>query len=311
MRIETLPQNNVQNQGTRQRAWLREHAPQHLDQSTTLMTQALSERDFAASRSTLILGAGACTEIPLAELTRSSEEVVLADFDLPAMQRGRDELTSTSLQKRIRFVQCDLTAGVSNRLTILLRRQDWPALIEQGATAVFTAAARCLEECQVPDPPDIHTLRAGDFGLVVSSMLLSQLFSYPLLDVLDTIQRVAPSLVGEQERHRRYQDATQAFRERVMKAHLHFLRSLLDTGGVAVLLTDVRGFVFTVHGTDHDARHRRSMPLVPRTFAEQVQQTFTITKENHWEWLADLPTTERPGRGYEVAGYILRQPPSQ
>ncbi len=136
--------------------------------------------------------------------------------------------------------------------------------------------------------------------------MLSQLFSYPLLDVLDTIQNVAPDLLVEQERHRRYQEAAQAFRIRIINAHLHLLRVLLDQGGVAVLLSDVRGFVFSVHGTDHDASHRRVMPLVPRTFPELVRAVFTVAEETQWEWLTDLPDKERPGRGYEIAGFLLR-----
>ena len=75
---------------------------------------------------------------------------------------------------------------------------------------------------------------------------MTQLFSYPILDVLDGIQRVAPSLLNEQERHRRYQDAAQDFRIRIIYAHLHLLCTLLDAGGVAVLLSDIRGFVFNV-----------------------------------------------------------------
>ncbi len=52
--------------------------------------------------------------------------------------------------------------------------------------------------------------------------------------------------------------------------------------------------------------HRRSLPLVPRIFPELVRDAFTVIEEAQWEWLADLPEKERPGRGYEVAGYILK-----
>jgi len=305
MRIDTLPQKNMQAQGPRRREWLHLHSPEHLQQCTVLMTRALQLRVPAASRSTLVLGAGACTELPLTDLVRASEEVVLADLDLAAMQRGRDELTSSTLRKRIRFVQCDITGGVSSNLASLIRRQNWQRLVSQGSQAIFDALALCLEECRVPDPPEIDTLHSGDFGLVVSSLVLSQLFSYPLLDALDHVQAVAPSLLGEQERHRRYQEASQAFRIRIINAHLHFLRSLLDMGGIIVLLSDIRGFVFNVHGTDHDATHRRSLPLVPRIFPELVRDTFVVVEEAQWEWLTDLPEKERPGRGYEVAGYIL------
>jgi len=304
--IDNLPYSNIQMQGAQRREWLRQHSPQHLQQCTHLVSHALQLRPHDISHSTLVLGAGACTEVPLAELSRVSDEVVLADLDLAAMQVGRDELSSPVLRKRVHPLKTDISAGVSNNLARLIARQDWQKIVAEGARAVFDAAALCLEQCPVPDPPPIQELPAGEFGIVISSMVLTQLFSYPILDLLDHVQRIAPTFLNEQERHRRYQDAAQNFRIRVINAHLHLLRDLLDTGGIAVLLSDIRGFVFNVHGTDHDATHRRAMPLVPRAFPDFVRDTFTILEESEWEWLTDLPSKDRPGRGYEVAGYILQ-----
>jgi predicted RNA methylase len=305
VRIDNLTYSNIQTQGARRREWLRQYSPQHLEQSAALMLSALQDRAPAASRSTLVLGAGACTEIPLTDLARASDKVVLADLDLAAMQQGRDELPSSSLRRKVRLLQCDLTGGVSASLQRLIARQPWPQLAAQGARAIFDAAADCLEECPVPDPPEIEGLHNGEFGLVISSLVLSQLFSYPLLDLLDAIQRVAPAMLSEQERHHRYQQAAQSFRTRVIQAHLNLLHSLVDGGGLVVLLSDVRGFAFNVYGTDHDSRHRRSIPLVPRAFFDLVPEHFTINEEAHWEWLSDLPQNEKLGRGYEVVGYIL------
>ena len=314
MRIDNLSHNNAQTQGKRRRTWLREHAPQHLEACTTLTLHALHQREYSAAQNALVLGAGACTEVPLNELVRASDEVVLADLDIAALRSASDEITSSTLNKRLRLLQCDISSvtgepksGVSATLTRLLDNQHWEQLVAQGPQAVFDAAALCLELCPIADPPAIQTLASGSFGLVVSSLVVSQLFSYPLLDVLDTIKRVAPKMLGEQERHHRYQDAAQAFRTRIINAHLHLIRNLLDIGGRAVLLSDIRGFVFNVHGTDHDATHRRVLPLVPRTFPDLVRDTFTIVEERQWEWITDLPENDRPGRGYEVSGNVLRK----
>ena len=304
-RIDTLPYSNLQMQGVRRRQWLQQHSPQHLQYCTSLVAHGLHRREPATSQSSLVLGAGACTEVPLADLCRSCDEVVLADLDLTAMKQGRDELASATLRKQIRLVMCDISGGVSSNLARLLEQQNWQEHLSQGVHAVFDAAASCLEHCPVPDPPHLQELATGDSGLIISSLILTQLFSYPLLDVLDSLQRLSPSLLNEQERHRRYQDAAQNFRIRIINAHLHLLRTLVDTGGVIVLLTDIRGFVFTIHGTDHDAAHRRALPLVPRTFPDLVHAAFEIVEEVHWEWLTDLPTKDRPGRGYEVVGYLL------
>ena len=305
MRIDTLTYNNIKTQGAQQRAWLRQYSPQHLQQCTSLMLQGLHLHQRSASNSTLVLGAGACTEIPLAELARDSDEVVLTDLDLASMQQGRNELISPALRKRVRLLSCDMSGGVSSDLNRLIKQQRWDTLVSQSAQLVFDAAAHCLEQCLVPDPPEIEGLQIGEFGVVISSLVLSQLFSYPLLDVLDHVKRIAPSYLGEQERHLRYQEAAQNFRVRVIQGHLHLLRELVDVGGIVVLLSDVRGFVFEVFGTENDAQHRRTLPVVPRTLPELVRDKFSVLEERHWEWITDFPEEGKLGRGYEVSGCAL------
>ncbi|HEX6483550.1 MAG TPA: hypothetical protein VF043_32285 [Ktedonobacteraceae bacterium] len=301
MRIDTLTYNNIHTQGAQRRTWLQQHSPQHLEQAAALMLHTLQLRPSSTSRSTLVLGAGASTEVPLADIARNSDEVVLADLDLASMQQGKDELSSPALRRRVRLLECDISGGVSINLKRLIEQQPWEKLIPLGAKTVFDAAARCLEQCPIPDPPGIDGLGTGEFGVVISSLVLTQLFSYPLLDMLDHIQRIAPTYLAEQERHRRYQDAAQAFRVRIIQAHLHLLHQLLDIGGIAVLLTDIRGFAF-----EHDVEHRRTIPLVPRTLPDLVRENFSVLEEAHWEWLSDLPREGKLGRGYEVVGYLLR-----
>jgi hypothetical protein len=301
VRIDTLTYNNLHTQGAQRRAWLRQHSPQHLEQSAALMLHAFQLRPSSTSRSILVLGAGACTEVPLADLARNSDEVVLADLDLASMRQGRDELSSPVLRKRVRLLECDISGGVSINLKRLIEQQPWEKLVPQGARAVFDAAAHCLEQCPIPDPPQIEGLGTGESGVVISSLILTQLFSYPLLDMLDHIQRIAPTYLGVQERHHHYQDAAQAFRVRVIQAHLHLLRELLDAGGIAVLLSDIRGFAF-----ERDVEHRRTIPLVPRKLPDFVRENFSVIGEAHWEWLSDLPAEGKLGRGYEVVGNLLK-----
>lgn len=278
---------------------------------------AFKQRQQSASRSVLVLGAGACTEVPLSNLARASDEVVLTDLDLTAIQQGRDELTSPALRKRVRLLQCDISSSVSLILYRLIERQSWVTIVPQGAQAVFDAAACCLEQCAIPDPPQLPGLVTGEFGVVISSLVLSQLFSYPLLDILDHVQHIAPNYLSEQECHRHYQEEAQDFRVRVIRAHLHLLRELVDVGGAVVLLSDILGFVFDSHNrsrshdksgtysTNHDAEHRRTMPVMPRALPELVREHFEVIEEARWEWLTDLPEKGKLGRGYEVVGYVL------
>ena len=77
------------------------------------------------------------------------------------MQQARDELTSSALRKQIHLLKCDISGGVSHNLARLIAQQNWSQLASQGARAVFDAAALCLEQCPVPDPPQFQELSPG------------------------------------------------------------------------------------------------------------------------------------------------------
>jgi predicted RNA methylase len=306
VRIESLPYTNAQTQGPARRAWLRIHAPEHLEQCEALMLEALQRRRPATSPGIVVLGAGACTEVPLAALARAADEVVLVDIDLAALQWARQELP-TALRRRVQLLGCDLSGGVSERLDRLLRRLPWEQAAAWEGERLFTTLADLLEACPVPDPPAIESLPAGAFGLAISSLLLSQLYSYPLLDVLDYVRQRAPQALGLQESHRRYQEAAQRFRLRIIQAHLHLLRSLVEAGGLVVVLTDLRGFLFNDLAALHKEGGRQVLPLVPYAFFRLLRQSFRLLEERRWLWLSDLPAEGRPGRAYEVAGYLAER----
>ncbi len=118
------------------------------------MLHALTLRPSATSPSVVVLGAGACTKIPIAEFARAvnGDEVVLVDLDRAAMEQGRKEIASPALRRDVRMIEADITGGVSVNLNSLLERRPWHKLVEQGARAVFDAAAECLEQCIVPRP---------------------------------------------------------------------------------------------------------------------------------------------------------------
>lgn len=134
MRIDTLTVNNAQTQGARIREVLSRQSSRHLENSTSLMLQAMRQRPYSASRSTLVLGAGACTEVPLAALVHSSDEVVLADLDTISMQQARDELSAPALRKAVRLVSEDLSGGISSGLDHLLVRQVLGHVGQRGVT---------------------------------------------------------------------------------------------------------------------------------------------------------------------------------
>jgi hypothetical protein len=268
--------------------------------------EALAARAADTSQATVVLGAGECTEIPLQELVQASDEVAIVDLDDQGIEAAKRELPLRA-QKKVRLVQWDLSGGVSLALRREISKRSWQAAKHAGPRALWDLAADCLDTCKIAVLPEGGAFVEREFGLVISSFVMTQLFSYPLLDMLDHMQALAPELLEEQERHRRYQDARQHFQKRIIEAHLRLMAHLLDTGGVALLLSDVRGFAFMVHGTDHDRVHRQMFPLVPRSFSELVSERFQIIDEQQWEWLTSLPEKDRPGRGYEVSSYLCQE----
>src|SRR5260370_40637362 len=102
-----------------------------------LMLHALQKRPVSTSHSTLVLGAGSCTEVPLTGLARDSDEVVLADLDLASMRQGRDGLTSVAPRKRVRLLECDISGGVSNSLIHLVGHQSRGKPVFQGEQCDF------------------------------------------------------------------------------------------------------------------------------------------------------------------------------
>lgn len=317
MRVERLTSENPRTQGAARRAHYRRHSPAHLDTIADLVRRGLAARTAPAPRAAAILGAGACTELPLESLARTLDTILLVDLDLPGMERARAELPA-SFRPRVRALPADLSGGVSQALAALLRAQPWDDLARlSGPTsaAPLDAAAACLEQCPVPDPPLIPGLAPafGAYGLVISSLLLTQLFSLPLLDVLDTLALHAPDAVDRREAHPRYRAAAQSFRRRVAHAHLALLDALLAPGGAGLLISDVTGHLLPARTGPHAAPAPESLPVLPPDVLDlprDLSARFTLAGPTPtWRWVVEPPHGETPGRAYDVFGAIFTKPP--
>jgi hypothetical protein len=259
------------------------------------------------ARTAVVLGAGACTELPLRWLCEHCERVTLADVDQRAMAGARDELPA-SLRPRVRVVAADLTGGVSQTLERELLAQPWAELARltgAGGRAPLDAAAACLERCQIQTLPTIPTLAPHAFSVVISDRALTQLFSLPLLDALDTLMLYAPDAADQRESHPRYAAAAASFRRRVALAHVALMASLAAPGGSALLLTDLRGHLLSPEDGPH-AGETETLDVLPaaaldleadlRAYFEEVSVTPA------WRWTLSLARDDVPGRAYDVVG---------
>jgi hypothetical protein len=313
MRIERLAEENRRTQGAARRAWYRGHSPEHLEAVAALMEAVLAARGADASPTAVVLGAGACTELPLERLARACERVTLVDLDAPGMGAARDELPAT-LRGRVHLLAADVTGGVSAALARELRAQPWDDLRRLGGPrgyAPLDAAAACLEECPVPNPPELPGLAPGGYGLVISGLVLTQLFSLPLLDVRDTLSVQAPAVAALRDAYPRSRTAAMAFRRRVALAHLHLLGTLLAPQGAGLLLTDVTGHLLPPRGGPHAGEGIESLDVLPAAALEvpaDLEGLFAVVGPlRRWRWLVTAPTGDAPGRAYECAGVVLRR----
>jgi hypothetical protein len=305
MRIQRLAKENQSMQGPNKRAWYQRNSPEHLEAIEALTLAALGEQAALPIPRVAILGAGACTELPLEAIARRAEEVTLVDLDEVALQQARRQL-SFALQGRVRLVIADVTGGVSASLERALMGQRWQALKARGSDAALTAVAECLERCEVPQPPELAELRPGRCGAVISSLVVTQLWSYPLLDVTDLLNTLDPALAGQQHEHAALGSAIERFKLRVARGHLLLLARLLRLTGAAVLIAEDEGRLTPQQGQESlglDA----PLALLPEGFAGLVEESFTPAEPPRgWEWISDWPSAVRAGRTYHVTGRVLR-----
>jgi hypothetical protein len=312
MRITRLATENRRTQGPERRAWYRRHNPEHLRAVSALLEEALRLGGTASTRQTVILGAGACTEIPLERLARASAHVLLVDLDVAAMAQARDELPAT-LRDSVDLLQADLTGGVSEALAAELRRTPFADLnlLDQGrGMAPVEAAAGCMERCPVPNPPLIAELQPGGYDLVVSDLILTQLYSLPMLDVIDTLTAYAPAVADIREAMPRYGGAANDFRRRIALAHLALLRALLALDGVALLMSDRVGELLPPKAGPHARAPAERLETLPEgilAIPANLERGFTLAGPMRtWRWLISAPDANRPGRRYGVFGVLLR-----
>lgn len=309
MRIERLSADNRRTQGAARRAWYQRYSTKHLREMERVVEDALAAREDGAPSAGIVLGAGACTELPLERLAQANDPLTLADLDAPGMGRAREELPE-KLRARVRLLAADLTGGVSAALRKEMGIQPWRDLRALGGMAILDALAGCLERVTVANPPEIAGLEPQSFGLVISSLTLTQLYSLPLLDALDTLLAYAPDLAERRDEHPRYVAAERDFRRRVALAHLNLVAKLLAPSGAALLATDRTGYLLAPKTGPHASEERESLETLPASalaWPDDLETRFTLVGSPRvWAWMVAMPEGETPGRAYDVVAAVLR-----
>ena len=309
MRIARLAAENPRTQGPERRAWYRKQARNICAASRRSWTKA----SVHASPNTAQDGRAWRWRLHGIAVGAAGTRVAVR----PAGRRGRAghgasarRVARPAIRSRLDLLQADLSGGVSDTLAADLTMQPWNDLAQLGARAPLDAAASCIERCPVPDPPRIPQLTPGGYDLVLSTLVLTQLFSLPLLDVVDSLAYHAAGIVDLRETYPRYHEAAQQFRRRIVLAHLALMESLLAPDGVALLMSDETGYLLPPVSGPHMRDPKESLPLLPQEVLDlpgDLEQRFeAVGSPRTWEWLVSAPSATTPGRMYDVFGVVLR-----
>ncbi len=306
MRIETLTAENKISQGKKQREWLKQYSPQHLAKIEKLLKDCAGYAKNHGAPDMLIFGAGACTEIPLSKIAQFCRKIVLVDLDADGMKAAIAEVAGP-LRKRIQFVQADITGGVSQKLDDILNTIDWRALYDAKDNEVAHITAEVLDRAPVPESPRIPGIAPA--AIVVSSLILTQLFSLPLQDVLQKVALVRAGMQMTIGDNTEYIRAANLFRRKITLAHLRLLQTSLAPDGAAALISDFAGHIARADYTpDTTLPELRILPSSVLSIPSELEKEFYAPEPiRHWQWVNKLPDTAKyPGRIYTVIGAILQ-----
>ena len=117
-------------------------ATRHVENSRAWIEKAAAE--VTASGSALVLGAGPCADIPLAELLAAFDRVVLSDFDAALLAQAIERLPPDAERERIELDVSDLTAPDSllAATDAILATADDPQVALEQMTAATRAVRR-------------------------------------------------------------------------------------------------------------------------------------------------------------------------
>lgn len=247
-----------------------------------------------------VLGAGRCSEIPLAELVRRFERVVVNDRE--PLARG-EILQAAGIAAReagnIDWQVGDLTGLVAPLTTAWSQALAAAADVAAGAEAVYQALK--ITEPQ-PMPRELAAL--APFDLVVASCMLSQLHNAALATAVRLFDERFP---GQAEQFRTSQATAAAFFELARQVEARFidqLAGLVTPQGRIYLSETVQVCFIEPAGPAHWSTEGTLRMLRTINLADYLDQRFTVERSDRWPWLIE---TQPPGRSrlFDVQGLIV------
>jgi hypothetical protein len=257
-------------------------------------------RQVPEKKVAVVIGAGHAFDLPLLELARAFERLVLVDIDGAAMDATvTGVFKDAALRARVEQRVMDLT-GVNATFTARL----------EAALAAATSAAdgqdrieRLCQGYRLRDAPRL--LPPGEAAdLVVSSCVLSQV-AWPQRVYAERLfeRRFGPVRGTSEQRWARF------FSELELRIQQDHLTALAGAAPTIAFTTDVVSHVTALDPAGTERPNGQTiLALGVPSLEERIPKLFQTSGHQRWEWARYRATRQGKGSRMQVEGVVLGEP---
>lgn len=249
----------------------------------------------------VVLGAGQAFDLPLPELARAFERLVLVDIDGPTLEATLSStIKDPGLRARVEPRVMDLS-GINGQF---VKAADRVLAGSGGAEEVGAELALLCRSYFLPERPRLlgENERAD---LLVSDLVLSQVSWPQRVYALRPYEQRFGKLQGEAERR-----WVVPFWELELRIQQDHITSLTGAAERVVLCSDVisRATLLDAAGVEREAGGK-TFALGVGSLRERIPRSFRVERHAAWHW-SRYPAGKRgePGSRMDVEGLLLSEP---
>jgi hypothetical protein len=250
----------------------------------------------------VVLGAAQAFDLPLAELARRFDRLLLVDIDAASMEATvATAIKDAGLRAKVETAVVDLT-GIN---AAFVRAVDEVFAGPGGAAEIHDRLEDLARSYRLTSPPQLLPAGMPRADLVVSSCVLSQL-GWPQRIYAQRLYEKRFGTIPTGEADRRWVTPWRELELRLQQDHIN---ALAGAGATAVLTSDMvsQPMVLDAAGTDRPSG-AKIFPMGVESMRERIPCSFQIHRQAAWTWYRFRPLRGgKPGSRMDVEGAVLRE----
>lgn len=268
----------------------------HRDQSRRMILRAA---ESVAPGRAAVLGAGACEEIPLAELAERFSQVTLNDFVAEPIEQALGALALPPASwAKLNVQVADLT-GITEPT---LDRIEAALAVAGDVASAIDAMGQVLDEAEAGPWPI-----AGRFDLVVASCVIGQLHVALTHEAAARFEARFPGRAESLRQSDAWEVALDRIARRMEDTFVADLALLVASGGLVYLSESAQMCYIELTADRRWKTEGTWRMLRTKDLADYVRDRFAIVERDRWEWVVAAPAgVGETGRLFDVQALLLR-----